>query len=83
MVSRFCIAFQMLVNGKSCMELRVVACLNCGKLNSGRADKVNFSILLWKHNNTANFAVNNKLLFERGFACCLRVFHDVCAWILV
>ena len=55
-----------------------------GTLNRGRADEVNFSILLWKHNNTAYFAVNNNnLLFERGCACCLT-FHDVlCAWILV
>ena len=82
MVSRFCIVFQMLVS-KRCMELRVVVCLNSGKLNSGRADEVNFSILLWKHNNTAYFAVNNNLLFERGCACCLRIFMMFCAWILV
>ena len=50
-----------------------------GKLSSGRADEVNFSILLCKHNNTAYFAVNNNnLLFERGCACCLRFVMMFC-----
>ena len=73
----------MLVNDNRCMELRVVVCLKVASLVVKELMKSTFNFVL-KHNNTANFAVNN-LLFERGFACGLRICMMLgrCAFFLV